>query len=155
INEKWPGDIDVAFSYLVAQPGVTKGIAGAGGASCGVNQSIQLARRHPEVKSLMLLSGNTDRDGRAFLRKSSKLPILLCAADDDGGAVELMQWLYGLSPNPGRRFEHYTNGGHGTVMFGAHKELPGLIVDWYVQTLIRTPGNAPAQTKSAAAAQTT
>ena len=55
VTEKWPGDVDTAFNYLVSLPSVTRGIVGAGGASCGVNQSIQLARRHPEVKSLVLL----------------------------------------------------------------------------------------------------
>jgi dienelactone hydrolase len=143
-TETWPGDVDTAFTYLLAQPGVTHNIAGVGGASCGVNQSIQTARRHPEVKSLVLLSGNTDRSGREFLRKSSKLPILFSAADDDAGAVELMQWLYGIAANPGDEFEHYSTGGHGVDMFAAHKELPGLIVNWYVQTLVKTPGNAPA-----------
>jgi dienelactone hydrolase len=144
VREMWPGDVDTAFNYLVSQPGVTRGLAGAGGASCGVNQSIQLARRHPEVKSLVLLSGDTNHDGRAFLRKSEKLPLLLSAADDDGAAVEVMQWLYGLSTNPGSKFVHYSSGGHGTEMFAAHKELPGAIVDWYVQTLVKTPGSAPA-----------
>jgi dienelactone hydrolase len=143
VAEKWPGDVDTAFSYLLSQPGVTRSIVGVGGASCGVNQSIQVARRHPEVKSLVLLSGNSDRDGREFLRKSQKLPVFFSAADDDDGAVELMQWLYDLSPNPGNRFEHYSSGGHGTVMFAAHKELPGMIVDWYVQTLVKTPGSTP------------
>jgi dienelactone hydrolase len=144
VAEKWPGDVDTAFNYLVSQPGVTRGIVGAGGASCGVNQSIQLGRRHPEVKSLVLLSGNTDRGGREFLRKSEKLPMMLSAADDDGAAVEVMQWLYGLSTNPGSKFVHYSSGGHGTEMFAAHKELPGTIVEWYVQTLVKTPGSAPA-----------
>ncbi len=144
VTEKWPGDVDTAFNYLVSEPNVTRGIVGVGGASCGVNQSIQLARRHPEVKSLVLLSGNTDRDGRALLRKSEKLPMMLSAADDDGAAVEVMQWLYELSGNAGTKFVHYTSGGHGTEMFAAHKELPGTIVDWYVQTLVKTPGSAPA-----------
>lgn len=152
VDEKWPGDVDMAFNYLMSQPGVTRGMAGGGGASCGVNQSIQLARRHPEVKSLVLLSGNTDRGGREFLRKSAKLPIFLSAADDDGEAVELMQWLYGISTSPGSKFEHYATGGHGTVMFGEHQELPGMIVDWYVQTLVKTPGSAPAQRDTARAA---
>src|SRR4029077_5778116 len=82
--------------------------------------------------------------GREFLRKSEKLPMMLSAADDDGAAVEVMQWLYELSGNAGSKFVHYTSGGHGTEMFAAHKELPGTIVDWYVQTLVKTPGNAPA-----------
>jgi len=142
VRDKWPGDVDVAYAYLVAQPGVTRGIAGGGGASCGVNQAIQLARRHPEVKSLVLLSGNTDLGGRTFLRQSAGIPILLSAADDDQGAVELMEWLYSLSPNPGSKFVHYQTGGHGVDMFAPHKELPGMIVDWYVQTLVKTPGTA-------------
>ena len=145
-NEKFPSDIDVAFQYLVSQPGVLKNVIGFGGASCGVNQSIQAARRHPEVKSLVLLSGATDPEGRQFLRNSAKLPIFFSAADDDedGIAVALMQWLYSLAPNPGNRFEHYTAGGHGVEMFAAHKDLPGILVDWFVTTLIKTPGAAPA-----------
>jgi len=148
MQEKWPGDIDVAFAYLQAQPGVSHTIAGAGGASCGVNQSIQLARRHPEVQTLVLLSGNTTRDGREFLSKSQKLPGLFSAADDDGGAVEVMQWLYSLSSNPGSKFVQYQTGGHGTNMFAAHKELPDMIVAWYLQTLVKTPGSAPAAAAS-------
>jgi len=143
LNEKWPGDVDVAYGYLVSQPGVNAHVVGAGGASCGVNQAIQLARRHAEVKSLVLLSGNTDREGRAFLSASEKMPVLLSAARDDGAAVELMEWLYSLSTNPGSKFVEYPNGGHGVEIFAAHKELPAMIVDWYLQTLMKTPGSAP------------
>jgi len=143
LNEKWPGDVDLAYRYLVSQPGVDAHIVGAGGASCGVNQAIHLARRHTEVKSLVLLSGNADREGRAFLSASEKMPVLLSAARDDGGAVELMEWLYSLSTNPGSKFVEYPEGGHGVNIFAAHKELPAMIVEWYVQTLVKTPGSAP------------
>src|SRR6267378_4353293 len=51
-QQKWPGDIDTAFKYLLDQTGVDKARLGAGGASCGVNNSVQLARRHSEVKTL-------------------------------------------------------------------------------------------------------
>lgn len=149
VREQWPGDMDKAFEYLVSQPDVKRDIIGAGGASCGVNQSIQLARRHPEVKSLVLLSGNTDRAGREFIKSSAKLPLFGSAADDDAGAVELMEWVLGLSGNPGTRFEHYASGGHGTEMFAPHNELPGMIVDWYTTTLIKTPGSAPKAPASA------
>ena len=69
--------------------------------------------------------------------------MLLSAAKDDAGAVELMEWLYSLSTNPGTKFVEYPNGGHGVNIFAAHKDLPVLIVDWYVQTLVKTPGSAP------------
>jgi dienelactone hydrolase len=144
-QNKIPSDIDVAFQYLVSQPGVMKNVIGFGGASCGVDQSIQAARRHPETKSLVLLSGATDPDGRQFLRNSAKVPIFFAAADDDeaGIAVALMQWLYSIAPNPGNRFEHYASGGHGVEMFEAHKDLPDILVNWFVTTLIKTPGVAP------------
>jgi dienelactone hydrolase len=143
VHEKFPPDVEVAFSYLVAQPGVDKRVLGAGGASCGVNQAIHLAARHPEVKSLVLLSGNADREERAFLANSPKMPLLLSAAKDDGAAVELMEWLYSLSPNPGSKLLVYPDGGHGVNIFTAHQELQASIVDWYVQTLVKTPGSAP------------
>ena len=42
-------------------------------------------------------------------------------------------------------------GGHGTDLFKPHPELPGIIVDWFVTTLIKTPGHAPADTVASAA----
>src|ERR1700751_4380738 len=143
-NEKWPGDIDVAFAYLQSQPGVKRDIIGVGGASCGVQNSVQTARRHPEVKSLVLLSGSSDMDGRNFLRDSANLPVFLAAADDDQFSMQTIEWLYTIDANPGKKLVHYAKGGHGADMFSVHPELPGLIVDWYVTTLIKTPGHAPA-----------
>ncbi|HTD24580.1 MAG TPA: alpha/beta fold hydrolase [Terriglobales bacterium] len=145
VTEKWLGDIDKAFQYLVSQPGVKHDVIGVGGASCGVNNSIQTARRHPEVKSLVLLSGNTDVGGRQFLRNSAKLPVFFSVADDDEfpPTVPAIQWLYTLTANPGKKFVHYSTGGHGADMFPVHPELPGIITDWYVTTLIKTPGSAP------------
>ena len=139
-SEKWPGDFDIAIEYLMSQSGVRRDMIGVGGASCGVNNSIQVARRHPEVKSLVLLSGPTSLQGRQFLRSSTQLPVFFAVADDDefAGTVQTVEWLYSLTPNPGKKFVHYAQGGHGADMFPVHPELQGLIVDWYVTTLIKT-----------------
>ena len=143
---KRAADIDVAFAYLLAQPGVSHDMIGAGGASCGVHNSVQVARRHPEVKSLVLLSGSTDFGGRQFLRESAKLPVFFAVADDDEfkPTVREVEWLYYLTPSPEKHLAHYANGGHGADMFPVHPELPKMIVDWYVATLLKTPGKAPA-----------
>jgi dienelactone hydrolase len=140
----WPRDVDAAYAYLLAQPEVSRTVIGAGGASCGVNQSIQLARKHPEVKSLVLLSGDTDRDGRQFLRSSPQLPIFASAANDDLNTVDLLQWIVDGSRNPGNQFQRYATGGHGIEMFPPHPELAGLIVNWFDTTLLKTPGRTPA-----------
>jgi dienelactone hydrolase len=149
--EKWPGDIDTAFQYLVSQPGVTRDVIGVGGASCGVNNSIQTARRHTEVKSLVLMSGSTDLKGRQFLRESAKLPVFFAVADDDEfpPSVVTVEWLYSLAADPEKKFVHVATGGHGSDMFKAHPDMPGEIVNWYVTTLIKTPGRAPGAKETA------
>jgi dienelactone hydrolase len=147
VTQVWPGDLDVAYKYLAAQPGVT-GVTGAGGASCGVNNSVQLSRRHPEIRSLVLLSGNTDNAGRAHLGSQSSPPLLLAAADDDGNAVQLMEVLDAFSKNATNRFVEYKTGGHGVDMFPPHPELPDQIVAWYEATLLGK--GAPASTDNRA-----
>ena len=168
-------DIETAFEYLVSQPGVKRDVIGVGGAgSLGVDRSVEVARqRSSEVKSLVLLSGETPQDGLQFLRQASQLPGLFVVADDDEypPTVEAMEFLYITSSNPGKKFVHYSaaqeapwiwyepfdigkvpaNGGHGTDLFKVHPELPGIIVNWFVTTLINTPGHAPADTVAAAA----
>jgi dienelactone hydrolase len=146
-RERWPGDIDAAFAYLVSQPGVKKDTIGVGGASCGVQNSVHTARRHPEVKSMVLLSGQTDLEGRRFLR-TAKVPAFFSYADDDEfrPTVLTVPWLYTLTGTAEKALVHYGTGGHGSDMFAVQKQLPRQITDWYVQTLIRTPGHAPAVT---------
>jgi dienelactone hydrolase len=151
----WPGDIDIAFQYLLAQPGVARERIGVGGASCGVFNAVELARRHPEVKSLVLLAGPTSREGRLFLQSSKNMPIFTSAADDDvfGPQALLMQWLFSLSPNAASRFAHYESGGHGAEMFAVQKELPGIIADWFLATLENKPDRLPKTNGTAMAPQ--
>src|ERR1700733_4880300 len=146
-REKWPGDFDSAIKFLESQPGVTRDAIGVGGASCGVNNSIQTARRHPEVRSLVLLSGPTNLNGRNYLRNSAKTPVFFAVADaDEFAAKPEIEWLYALTSNPGKKYVDYAKGGHGADMFPVHPELMDSIVDWYVTTLIKTPGRAPIPT---------
>src|SRR5207253_7735710 len=112
IGEKWPGDIDEAFRFLTSQPGVRHDLIGVGGASCGVNNSVQTARRHAEVKSLVLLSGNTDLNGRNFLRNDQTVPVFLAYADDDEfkPSITAIQWIYSLTANPNKKLVSYPTG---------------------------------------------
>jgi dienelactone hydrolase len=148
-DKKFPADADTAYGYLAAQPSVTPAIMAAGGASCGVNQSVLLASRHPEVKALVLLSEGTGRPGREFLRKNPNLPLFAAVADDDPdpGVVEIMEWIYSFSTNPLNKFEHFPKGGHGVELFDLHKDLPSDIVTWLNNALSAHPtvpaGRAP------------
>jgi dienelactone hydrolase len=174
-KEGLPGDRDTAWQYLVSQPGVERDVIGVGGAGLlGVGNSVQTARQHPaEVKSLALLSGETFQEGVQYLQKTPQLPGLFVVDDNDEypPTVEAMELAYISCANPGKKLVHYSaadeapwvwyepndvgkvpaKGGHGTDMFKVHPELPGIIVDWYVTTLIKTPGHARADTVASAA----
>ncbi len=170
VKKTWADDIDTAWQYLVSQPGVNRHVIGLGGAGLvGVDNAVLTARRHAtEVKSLVLLSGETFLPGQQFLRQASQLPGLFVVSDDDEGppTEEVMEWIYGISSNPGKQFVHYPGkkapwngfedtqipavGTHGTDLFKSHPELTGIVVDWFVTTLITKPGHAPAQTLASA-----
>ena len=162
----WPDDVDVALGYLSSQPGVDHNLIGAGGAGwLGVLYSVDAARRHPEqIKSLALMSGETLRDGLQFLHQASQLPELFVFSDDDEypPTQDAMKLLYVAASSPSKKLVHYpeaedapwlwyedssgrvpAHGGHGTDMFQVHPELPGIIVHWFVTTLVKTPGHAP------------
>jgi dienelactone hydrolase len=160
----WPSDLDATFQYLSSQSGVNRDIIGAGGAgNLGVQSAIEIARRHPaQVKSLVLLSGETERPGMEFLHQASQLPQLYVMDDNDEypPTQEEMKMLYILASSPMKQLVHYSQaedapwlwyetfldsgkapakGGHGTDMLKPHPELPGIIVRWLESTLLKTP----------------
>jgi len=166
LREHAPDDVDLAFQYLTSQPGVERNAIGVGGAgNLGVPNAIQAARRHPEVKSLVFLSGQTNPSDRQFMRQESQPPSLFVLAEGDEypPTVDLMEWLYSVSPNPGKKLILYSGkpapwldfedrrtvsatGNHGTDMFDTHPDLSAAVADWFVTTLIKTPGRAPRDT---------
>ena len=171
----WPSDLDAAFQYLNSQAGVNREAIGAGGAgNLGVQSAIEIARRHPaQVQSLVLLSGETVRSGMEFLHHASQLPQLYVMDDNDEypPTQEEMKLLYITASSPIKKLVHYSQaedapwlwyetfldsgkvpakGGHGTDMFKPHPELPGIIVDWFKSTLLRTPAPPPADTLASA-----
>jgi len=172
---KTGGDLDTAFESLISQAGVTRDVIGIGGAGAlGVDNSIETARRHADqVKSLVLISGETVRPGLQFLHERSQLPGLFVVAEEDEypPTQEAMELLYNTSTSPSKKLVHYAavkeaawlwyepfdigrvpaKGGHGTDLFKPHPELPTILVNWFETTLIKTPGHAPADSLACAA----
>jgi dienelactone hydrolase len=173
-EKTWPGDIELAWRYLAAQPGVSRDAIGVGGAGVdGVDNAVQAARGHAaETRSLVLISGETFQDGLQFLAEASNLPELFVVADGDEypPTVEAMELLYVTASSPARRLIRYSasrdapwlwyepidagkvpaTGNHGVDLFGTHPELPQQIVDWFVATLVEPPGAAPVNTVASA-----
>jgi len=148
VAEKWPGDFDIAFHWLLSQPKVDQSRIGAAGGSCGVNNAVKLASRHPEIHTLVLLAGSTDRAGINYLLQNAWIPLFTAAAADDeydSQSPSLMQWFTELTGNPRNKFVGFENGHHGTEIFGMHPELPKQIVAFYVDTLQKNPASATAK----------
>ncbi|HEY2102617.1 MAG TPA: hypothetical protein VGH08_05125 [Chthoniobacterales bacterium] len=173
-HKRFPEDIDAALQFLTSEPGVDRAVIGMGGAGVeGVIQSVEAARRHPDkIKSLLLMSGEVLPDGLRFLHEAWQLPELLVFSDEDEYTPiqDAMKLVYVTASSPARKLVHYSaaevapwlwyepldvgkvpaNGGHGTDLFQPHPELPGIILHWFVTTLVKTPGHAPADTLAAA-----
>jgi dienelactone hydrolase len=130
-RDKMPADVDAAFSFLTSQDLVNKTVVGVIGGSCGVNQAIQAARRHPEVKTLVLLSGGTDADGETFIKNSAKMPILGAASEEDTNAAASIKKIVGLSPNKESKLTMLKGAGHAASMFEKEPDLQADIVIWF------------------------
>jgi tetratricopeptide (TPR) repeat protein len=172
--KRMPEDVDTALEFLISQPGVDHQVIGLGGAGwLGVTYCVEAARRHPQdIKSLVLMSGETGRDGLQFLHQAAQLPELFVFSDEDEypPTQDAMKLLYVTASSPSKKLVHYSatedapwlwyetsdaskvpaHGGHGTDMFKVHPELPGIVVQWFVTTLIKMPGHAPADSLAAA-----
>jgi tetratricopeptide (TPR) repeat protein len=174
-DKEWSAAEDAALEFLASQPGVNRDIIGIGGAGAlGVDLCVETARRHAnQVKSLVLISGETSRRELQFLHEASQLPGLFVFSDDDEypPEQEAMQLLYDTSSSLSKKLIHYSavkeapwlwyetsdgskvpaKGGHGTDLFKPHPELRTIILDWFATTLIKTPGHAPADPLACAA----
>ena len=131
IVEKMPGDVDAALEFLTSQNTVIARALGVVGGSCGVNQAIQASRRHPDVRTLVLLSGGTNAEGDAHIKASKQLPIFGVASEEDGSAPASIQKIVGLSAHPDSRVEMLKNAGHAAEMLARQQDLGADIVIWF------------------------
>lgn len=129
--EKMPGDVDAALEFLTSQNTVIARALGVVGGSCGVNQAIQASRRHPDVRTLVLLSGGTNPDGEAHIKASRQLPIFGVASEEDAGAPASIQKIVGLSAHPDSRIEMLKNAGHAAEMLARQQDLGADVVIWF------------------------
>ena len=135
IIERMPGDVDAALSFLASQSTVNSRALGVVGGSCGVNQAVHAARRHPDIRTLVLLSGGTDGEGEAYVTNSPRIPILGVASDEDTGAAAAIKKIVGLSTNRDSRMDVLKDAGHAASMFDRQPELQADIVIWFRSNL--------------------
>lgn len=129
--QKWEGDIDAAFSYLLSQKGVDKSHIAAGGASCGVSAASDFVIRHRQVKALIELSGITPDE--RFISQTPDLAIFGAAMEGDTTNPRSPQGIKDLlasSKNPRSELHIYPGTAHGARMFAQNHDLEPLIIAW-------------------------
>lgn len=131
---KRPADADAVLATLAAMPGVDPDRIAAGGASCGVDQAVQLARRSGKIKALVLLSGSTSESGIAYIRQA-KLPVFFAFSTDEGGPLPKMDADLSASPSRATTIRRLSNAGHGVPMFERDATLLPELADWLAKTL--------------------
>ena len=135
IMEKMPGDVDAAFTFLSKQDFVNTNALGIVAGSCGVNQAIHAAQRHPTVRTMVLLSGGTDAEGEAFIKNSPKMTIFGVASEEDKGPAESIKKIVGLSTNRSSELQMLKDAGHAAFMFEKEPDLQADIVIWFRSNL--------------------
>jgi len=135
VIERMPGDVDTALKFLTAQSTVNGRALGVVGGSCGVNQAVQASRRHPEIRTIVLLSGGTDADGEAHIKGSPTLPVFGAASEEDTDAAASIRKIVGLSTSSYSRAEMFKDAGHAASMFAKQPDLEADIVIWFRSNL--------------------
>lgn len=135
MRAQWESDIEAAYKTLLSQRGVDKARIGAGGASCGVSNSVRLARHHKEILTLVLLSGRTDDAGLEYLKTNSSLSVFGAASEEDTRSARTIRQIVETSGHTQSKLAMYNNAGHGVPMFAAQPELLPSIVGWYKEHL--------------------
>jgi dienelactone hydrolase len=135
IMDQMPGDVDTALSFLTSQSTVNPRSLGIVAGDCAVNQAVHAARRHPAIRTLVLLSGGTDAEGEAYIKDSPKVPILGVASDEDSDAAAATKKLVALSANHDSQVEMFTHAGHAASIFAKQPDLEPDIVIWFRSNL--------------------
>jgi len=135
IMERMAGDVDSALTFLTSQSPVNNRALGVVGGSCGVNQAVQASRRHPEIRTIVLLSGGTNAEGEAHIRSSPRIPILGAASEEDTNAATAIKKIVGVSTNRESRVEMFKDAGHAASMFSKQPDLQADIVIWFRSNL--------------------
>ncbi len=130
-------DLDAAFTWLSSRPEVDGQRVGLVGASIGANLALRGGARHPEIKSVVLLSPGLDYRGVTTVGALSdygQRPVMIVAAEGDAYAADSAK---SLNTNAlGRhQLQMYPGSDHGTRIFAAQAGLKPMILAWFSSTL--------------------
>lgn len=132
-------DVRAARVFLLSLEGLVDASAiGVAGASVGANVGLLEAADDEMVRSLVLLSPSLNYQSlraEPAMRQYDERPALFVAGSDDPYALRSMKALAAVG-NGIREMRTVEQGGHGTTMLVREPDLAGVVVDWFLRTLL-------------------
>jgi dienelactone hydrolase len=120
--DKIAGDVDAALKFLTSQSVVNTTALAVLAADCAVPHAVRAARNNANIKAMILLSGGADADGDAYI-KSSKLPVLGIASEEDAQTAAAVKKTVGASTNADSQLQIVKGAGQGSEMFAKQQDL--------------------------------
>ncbi len=139
IDTKVRQDVEAAYQFLISQKGVDKNIVGVAGASCGTPQAISLAKNHPEIRTLVFISGSymglegVESDYETLTDRPS---LAIYSEEDRYNTPESMQTAFAKSNHKSSKLIVYKGNVHGTPLFERDKDLEREIAIWFIAHLL-------------------
>lgn len=136
-------DVDTAFNWFTAQPGVDRNRVAIVAASLGANVALRYAAFNEDVAAFLLLSpGMVYQDVRAddVIGKVGHRPLRIVVSRFDGYSFESCKRLIELRKQAGETgatndLTVCSGSQHGEAMLTGVKQLPGVCIDWLRQAL--------------------
>jgi len=136
-DEAMDHDIDAVLACISASPDLNLDRVAIAGASVGANLALRAGARHPQIKSLVLLSPGMNYWEIGIenaILDYGRRPLLLVASEGDAYSATSVQKLNEI----GRGYDKlviYPGAAHGTEMIRGQPDLSLLMLDWFQQTM--------------------
>lgn len=130
-------DVDAALAWLQDSPDVSGKQIAIAGESLGANLALRAGARHPEIKSVILLSPGMSLweigIAEAIVNYGSR-PLLLVATEEDSYPADTVQKLDEQALG-NHKLQIYPGAEHGTKMFNSDPDLMFLMLTWLQETV--------------------
>lgn len=136
-DEAMDHDIDAVLDWISAFPDLNEDRIAIAGASVGANLALRAGARHPQIKTVVLLSPGMlywEIGIESAILEYGRRPLLLVASEGDAYPATSVQRLNEL----GRGYDKlviYPGSGHGTDMIRSQPDLTPMMFDWFEQTM--------------------
>ena len=136
-DEAMDHDIDAVLDWISASPDLNVDRVAIAGASVGANLALRAGARHPQIKSLVLLSPGMNYWEIGIenaILDYGRRPLLLVASEGDAYSATSVQRLNEI----GRGYDKlviFPGAAHGTEMIRGQPDLSLLMLDWFQQTM--------------------